>query len=113
MNDQGLGHFPQTRLRRNRRDAFSRRLTREASLSVDNLIYPVFVIEGQNRREPVPSMPGVERVTIDQLEKEAQELQRLRIPAIALFPVTPQEAKSLDGREAHNSEGLAQRAVRA
>jgi porphobilinogen synthase len=82
-------------------------------LSVDNLIYPMFVIEGANRREPVGSMPGIERVTIDQLVKEAEELLRLRIPAIALFPVTPPEAKSLDGREAYNSEGLAQRAVRA
>src|SRR5262245_39449009 len=109
----GLGQYPFTRMRRNRRDAFSRRLTRESSLSVDNLIYPMFVIEGQNRREPVPSMPGIERVTIDQLVREAEELKRLRIPAVALFPVTPPEAKSLDGREAYNSEGLAQRAVRA
>jgi porphobilinogen synthase len=107
------GTFPFTRPRRNRRDEFSRRLTRESTLSVDNLIYPMFVIEGKQRREPVGSMPGIERVTIDQLVKEAEELHRLRVPAIALFPVTPPEAKSLDGREAHNSEGLAQRAVRA
>jgi porphobilinogen synthase len=107
------GSFPFTRPRRNRRDEFSRRLTRETSLSVDNLIYPMFVIEGNNRREPVASMPGIERVTIDQLVKEAEELHRLRVPAIALFPVTPPEAKSLDGRESYNSEGLAQRAVRA
>jgi len=107
------GLFPATRLRRNRRDEFSRRLTRETSLSVDNLIYPMFVIEGTNRREPIASMPGIERLSIDLLVKEAQELHGLRIPAIALFPVTPPEAKSLDGREAYNAEGLAQRAVRA
>jgi porphobilinogen synthase len=107
------GTFPFTRLRRNRRDEFSRRLTRESTLSVDNLIYPMFIIEGKQRREPVASMPGIERVTIDQLVKEAEELYRLRVPAIALFPVTPPEAKSLDGRAAYDSEGLAQRAVRA
>ncbi len=109
----GFGRFPHTRMRRNRRDEFSRRLVREATLSADNLIYPMFVIEGENRTEPVSSMPGVERVTIDRLVKEAEELQRLKVPAIALFPVTPPEAKSLDGREAYSSEGLAQRAVRA
>ena len=113
MSQTSIGHFPLTRLRRNRRDEFSRRLTRESTLSVDNLIYPMFVIEGENRREPVASMPGIERVTIDQLIREAKELYQLRVPAIALFPVTPPEAKSLDGREAYNSEGLAQRAVRA
>jgi porphobilinogen synthase len=113
MSNEGLGRFPTTRLRRNRRDEFSRRLTRESTLSVDNLIYPMFVIEGENRSEPVASMPGIERVTIDRLVKEAEELHRLRVPAIALFPVTSPEAKSLDGREAYNSEGLAQRAVRA
>ena len=107
------GAYPWVRPRRNRRDEFSRRLTRESSLAVDNLIYPMFVIEGENRREPVGSMPGIERVTIDLLVQEALELQRLRVPAIALFPVTPPQAKSLDGREAFNSEGLAQRAVRA
>jgi porphobilinogen synthase len=113
MSNEGLGRFPTTRLRRNRRDEFSRRLTRESTLSVDNLIYPMFVIEGENRSEPVASMPGIERVTIDRLVKEAEELHQLRVPAIALFPVTAPEAKSLDGREAYNSEGLAQRAVRA
>jgi porphobilinogen synthase len=113
MSNRFMGEFPHTRLRRNRRDEFSRRLVREATLSVDDLIYPMFVIEGDDRREPVASMPGVERLTIDQLVREAEELHRLRIPAIALFPVTPAQAKSLDGREAYNSEGLAQRAVRA
>ena len=86
---------------------------RENSLSTDNLIYPMFVIEGTARREPVGSMPGVERVTIDQLVAEAHELVALDIPALALFPVTPPEAKSLDGSEAWNPDGLAQRAIRA
>ena len=113
MKHSRPGLFPHTRLRRNRRDEFSRRLTRESSLSTDNLIYPMFVIEGENKREPVASMPGIERVSIDLLVKETKELHELRVPAIALFPVTPPEAKSLDGREAYNSEGLAQRAVRA
>ena len=107
------GEFPRTRLRRMRRDDFSRRLMRESSLSADNLIYPMFVIEGNARREAIASMPGIERVTIDELVREAQELAELRIPAIALFPVTAPHAKSDDGREAWNPEGLAQRAVRA
>jgi porphobilinogen synthase len=108
-----FGEFPRTRMRRMRRDAFSRRLMREHSLSVDNLIYPMFVIDGHARREPVASMPGVERVTIDELVREAETLAKLGIPAVALFPVTAQQAKSADGREAWNPEGLAQRAVRA
>jgi porphobilinogen synthase len=108
-----VGQFPWIRPRRNRFDDFSRRLMRENTLSVDNLIYPMFVIEGNNRREPIASMPGIERVTIDQLVIEAKQLFELRVPAMALFPVTPPEAKSLDGREAYNPEGLAQRAVRA
>ncbi len=108
-----LGEFPRTRLRRMRRDAFSRRLMRESSLSADNLIYPMFVIDGHGRREPVSSMPGVERVTIDELVREAEEITRLGVPALALFPVTAAAAKSEDGREAWNPEGLAQRAVRA
>jgi porphobilinogen synthase len=86
---------------------------REHTLSPDNLIYPMFVIEGSNRREPVASMPGVERVTIDELVREAEELAQLRIPALALFPVTPPQAKSLKAEEAWNPDGLAQRAVRA
>jgi porphobilinogen synthase len=96
-----------------RRDDFSRRLMRETSLSADNLIYPMFVIEGRARREPVASMPGVERVTLDELVREGETLAGLGVPAVALFPVTPPEAKSLDGAEAFNPEGLAQRAVRA
>jgi porphobilinogen synthase len=96
-----------------RGDEFSRRLMRESSLSADNLIYPMFVVDGSSRREPIASMPGIERVTIDELAREAEELAELRIPAIALFPVTAASAKSEDGREAWNPEGLAQRAVRA
>src|SRR5690348_15052229 len=113
MTDRETGEFPQSRMRRMRRDEFSRRLMRETSLSADNFIYPMFVIEGARRREPVPSMPGVERVTIDELLGEAEQLSALRVPAIALFPVTPLEAKSLDGAEAWNPKGLAQRAVSA
>jgi porphobilinogen synthase len=113
MKPYVTGEFPQTRMRRMRRDEFSRRLMRENTLTADNLIYPMFVIEGSSRREPVASMPGVERVTIDQLVIEARELVELGIPALALFPVTPPEAKSLDGSEAWNPDGLAQRAVRA
>jgi porphobilinogen synthase len=100
-------------MRRMRRDDFSRRLMRESTLSADSLIYPMFVIEGRARREPVASMPGVERVSVDELLRESEELARLGVPAVALFPVTPAEAKSLDGAEAFNPEGLAQRAVRA
>jgi porphobilinogen synthase len=96
-----------------RRDDFSRRLMRESHLSVDDLIYPMFILEGEGQRESIPSMPGVERVSIDELLKEADELVALGVPAVALFPVTPAEAKSLDAREAFNPDGLAQRAVRA
>ena len=96
-----------------RRDEFSRRLMRESSLTADNLIYPMFVVDGSSRREPIASMPGIERVTLDELVREAEQLAELRIPAIALFPVTAASAKSEDGREAWNPEGLAQRAVRA
>ncbi len=96
-----------------RRDAFSRRLMRETRLSADDLIYPVFVLDGARRREAVPSMPGVERLSIDELLREAEAVAKLGIPALALFPVTPPEHKSLDAREAYNPEGLAQRAVRA
>ncbi|MDV3238513.1 MAG: porphobilinogen synthase [Gammaproteobacteria bacterium] len=100
-------------MRRMRRDIFSRRLMREHRLTADDLIYPMFVVEGSGQREPVASMPGVERVSIDQLLEEAAELVALGIPAVALFPVTPAECKSEDAREAFNPDGLAQRAVRA
>jgi porphobilinogen synthase len=113
MTHRAAGAFPGTRLRRMRRDAFSRRLMRETTLSADDFIYPMFVIEGKQRREPVASMPDVERVTIDELVKEGEALLRLGIPAIALFPVTDSSRKSDDGREAFNPDGLAQRAVRA
>ena len=105
--------FPTTRLRRIRRDDFSRRLVRETQLSVNDLIYPMFVLEGAGQREAVASMPGVERLSIDLLLEEAAELVELGIPAVALFPVTPLERKSLDAAEAYNPEGLAQRATRA
>jgi len=105
--------FPLTRLRRMRRDGFSRALMRETVLTSADLILPVFVREGQGQREAVASMPGVERVSIDLLLGLATQAHALGIPALALFPVTPPEAKSLDAREAWNPDGLAQRAVRA
>ena len=106
------GRFPRTRLRRMRRDDFSRRLMREHRLTVDDLIEPVFVIEGKNHAEPVASMPGVTRVTIDLLLKQAEAWVKLGLPAVALFPVTPKDKKSLNAKEAYNAKGLAQRAVR-
>lgn len=105
--------FPAIRKRRMRADAFSRRLMRETTLSTSDLIYPLFVLDGDALREPVPSMPGIERVSIDELVKEALECLDLGIPALALFPVTPPERKSEDAAEAYNPDGLAQRAVRA
>ncbi|HEY9150996.1 MAG TPA: porphobilinogen synthase [Gammaproteobacteria bacterium] len=111
--DPRHGRFPQVRMRRMRRDDFSRRLMREQRLSTDDLIQPLFILEGEGQREAVASMPGVERVSIDELLKEAAELVALGVPAVALFPVTPVEKKTEDAREAFNPEGLAQRAVRA
>ena len=105
--------YPATRLRRMRRDAFSRALMRETVLTPADLILPVFVREGDGVREAVPSMPGVARLSIDELLRVAEQAQGLGIPALALFPVTPLQAKSLDAAEAWNPEGLAQRAVRA
>ena len=105
--------FPDTRMRRLRRQDFSRRLMRETRLSVDDLIFPVFILEGQGRREPVLSMPGIERLSIDQLLIEARLLVDLGLPALALFPVTPPAQKSLLAEESYNPEGLLQRAVRA
>lgn len=96
-----------------RRDEFSRRLMRESQLSVDDLIYPMFILEGTGQREAVASMPGVERVSIDELLVEAAELVELGVPMVALFPVTPDSCKSDDAAEAYNPDGLAQRAVRA
>jgi porphobilinogen synthase len=105
--------YPTTRMRRMRRDAFSRRMMRETLLTPNDFIYPVFVLEGRGEREPVPSMPGIERMSIDLLVEEAQTIAALGVPAMALFPVTPISAKSLDAREAFNPDGLAQRAVRS
>jgi len=110
---QILGSFPSVRMRRMRRDDFSRRMMREHRLSTDDLIYPVFVLDGGKRREPVASMPGVERLSVDQLFPVAEECVRLGVPVLALFPVIDSSLKSNDGREAVNSEGLVPRAVRA
>jgi porphobilinogen synthase len=96
-----------------RKDTFSRDLMRENTLTAHDLIYPCFVLEGQQQKQAVASMPGVNRLSIDLLLKEAETIHKLGIPAIALFPVTPDEVKSLDAREAYNSDGLAQRTVRA
>ncbi len=105
--------FPNIRMRRMRRDDFSRRLMRETEITPADFIYPVFVLEGSKKREAVGSMPGVERMSIDLLVQEAKEIHALGVPAIAIFPVTPAEAKSEDAHEAYNPDGLAQRAVRA
>ena len=107
------GQFPSVRMRRMRRDDFSRRLMRETVLTANDLIYPVFVLDGKDRTEKVASMPGVERVTVDRLLSVAEECVKLRIPVLALFPVIDQKLKSLDGREAFNSKGLVPRAVAA
>ena len=105
--------FPKTRMRRMRRDSFSRRLMRETNLTADDLIYPVFLIEGQDRTEPVPSMPGIERLTVDKLLQDCEYTMTLGIPMVALFPVVPAEKKSLLGEESWNPDGLVQTAVRA
>lgn len=106
-------NFPQIRMRRMRYHDFSRRLMSENQLSSNDLIYPLFVIEGENKKEAVASMPGVERLSIDLLVAEAKQCYALGIPMLALFPVTPASVKSADAAEAYNPEGLAQRAVRA
>jgi porphobilinogen synthase len=108
-----LGAFPNVRMRRMRRDDFSRRLMREHTLTTDDLIYPVFVIDGKSRTENVPSMPGVKRYTIDRLLAHAGECVELGIPAIALFPAVEAKLKTADGREAFNPRGLVPRAVAA
>ncbi len=113
MTGEVPSRFPGLRMRRMRRDEFSRRLMRETQLTVDALIYPMFVVEGRRQRQPVCAMPGVERVSVDELLRECETLVRLRIPAIALFPVTPTDKKTLDARESWNPEGIAQQAVRA
>ena len=108
-----LGRYPQLRMRRMRRNAFSRRLMRETTLSPDDFIYPVFVLDGKNRTQQVPSMPGIRRMTVDKLLAEAERCLALGIPAIALFPVIESKLKSLDAREAYNPKGLVPRAVSA
>ena len=107
------GPFPYTRMRRNRSEEFSRRLNSETQLNVNDLILPIFVVEGTNECQAVESMPGVNRLSIDLLIKEAQAVYDLGIPAVALFPVVGENNKSLLAEEAYNPEGLAQRAVKA
>ena len=108
-----LGAFPRVRMRRMRRDAFSRRLMREHRLSSDDLIYPVFVMEGKARTQAVPSMPGVMRYTVDRLLGHAESCLELGIPALAVFPAIDKKLKTPDGREAANRRGLVPRAVAA
>ena len=108
-----LGGYPQRRMRRNRRDEFSRRLMREHRLTTDDLIYPVFVIDGKRRTEPIDSMPGVERFTIDKLLPRAELCLKLGIPAVAIFPAIERSVKTADGREATNPKGLVPRTVAA
>ena len=105
--------FPQTRMRRMRRDAFSRNLMREHTLTAHDLIYPVFVIEGEKLRTPIPSMPNQFRLSLDELLRVAEQAVTLDIPALALFPVVEAHKKTLDGREAFNPDGLVPRVVRA
>lgn len=112
ISQSTFGQFPARRMRRMRKDEYTRRLMAENQLTVNDLIYPVFVLEGENQCEKIVSMPGVERKSIDLLLEEAQELVNLGIPAIAIFPVTPSDKKSLMAEEAYNPEGLAQRTVR-
>src|SRR6476659_5908153 len=107
------GGFPAVRMRRMRRNDFSRRLMREHVLTANDLIYPVFILDGKNRTEKVASMPGVERMTVDKLLPVAEQCLKLRIPALALFPVVEQRLKTIDGREAFNAKGLVPRAVAA
>ena len=107
------GSFPAVRMRRMRRDEFSRRLMRESALGADDLIYPVFIVDAKNRTEKVASMPGVERLGLNQLMRTAERCLKLRIPVIALFPVIEQRLKTPDGREACNEHGLVPRAVAA
>ena len=108
-----FGQYPQRRMRRLRRDDFSRRLAREHRLTTDDLIYPVFVFDGKNATQAVPSMPSVERMTLDRLLPLAEECLKLRIPALALFPAVEPSLKTPDGKEATNADGLIPRAVRA
>ncbi len=110
---RAYGEFPRRRMRRMRRDEFSRRLRREHRLTTDDLIYPVFVIDGKNRVEPVPSMPGIRRYTLDRLLPHAEQCLKLGLPALAIFPMIAKELKTADGREAANARGLVPRVVTA
>ena len=105
------GCYPSTRLRRMRADSFSRILMRESSLNVDDLIQPLFVREGDNTAEPIQSMPGIERLSVDRIVSKCQDLHHLGIPSVVLFPVTPPEVKSDDARESWNPNGLVQRTI--
>ena len=107
------GQYPARRMRRMRRDEFSRRLVREHRLTADDLIYPVFVLDGAKREEPVASLPGISRKSVDLLLRDAERCVELSIPALALFPVVASERKTPDGAEAWNPDGLVPRAVRA
>ncbi|MGA7267164.1 MAG: porphobilinogen synthase [Aestuariivirga sp.] len=113
MTELPMPSFPHLRMRRNRRTAWSRDLVRENSLQVSDLIWPLFVIEGNETTVPVPSMPGVERHTVDRLVRKAEQAAELGIPAIALFPNTPSSLRSADAREAFNPDNLVCQAVRA
>ncbi len=113
MSRSTLGQFPTIRMRRGRRTATLRRLVAETDLSVNDLIYPVFVLEGKNKIEPVPSMPGISRKSLDKLLLELTTARDLGIPAVALFPVIDAARKSLDGTECANPDGLVQNTVRA
>ena len=105
--------FPETRMRRMRADDFSRRLMRENQISVNDLIYPMFILDGKGQKEAIKSMPGIERLSIDLAVKECKLLSKLGVPAVALFPVTPDNHKSEMAEEAYNPDGIAQRAVKA
>ncbi len=105
--------FPGTRMRRVRNSEFVRRLVREFNLTTDDLIAPMFILDGHGEREAIASMPGVERLSIDLAVQEAGRLAQLGVPAVALFPVTPAAAKTADGREAYNPDAIAQRAIAA
>ena len=107
------GAYPAVRMRRMRRNEFSRRLMRETVLTANDLIFPVFIQEGKNRTDKVASMPGVERLSVDRLLPVAERCMKLRVPVMALFPVIDQKLKTLDGREAFNPKGLIPRAVGA
>src|ERR1035437_6355485 len=110
---QTLGQYPQSRMRRMRRDAFSRDLMREHILTPADFIYPVFVLEGTNKVEEVKSMPGVQRKTLDMLLKDAEQCVKLGIPMMAIFPVIDTPLKSLGAEEAYNPNGLVPRVVAA